>query len=61
MWPLLGEIMDLSAPEAAEALDLDPAAFRKRLQRAREAVETFTRPIAALCPKQPIASAIAAF
>jgi hypothetical protein len=40
---VLGEIMDLSAPEAAEALDLDPAAFRKRLQRAREAVETFTR------------------
>jgi hypothetical protein len=40
---VLGEIMDLSAPEAAEALDVDPAAFRKRLQRAREAVETFTR------------------
>src|SRR6187402_681637 len=40
---VLGEIMDLSAPEAAEALDLDPAAFRKRLQRAREAIETFTR------------------
>jgi RNA polymerase sigma factor (sigma-70 family) len=40
---VLGEIMDLSAPEAAEALDLDPAAFRKRLQRAREAIEIFTR------------------
>jgi RNA polymerase sigma factor (sigma-70 family) len=40
---VLGEIMDLSAPEAADALDLDPAAFRKRLQRAREAVESFTR------------------
>jgi RNA polymerase sigma factor (sigma-70 family) len=40
---VLGEIMDLSAPEAAEALELDPAAFRKRLQRAREAVEAFTR------------------
>ena len=40
---VLGEIMDLSAPEAAEALDLDPAAFRKRLQRARESIETFTR------------------
>jgi RNA polymerase sigma factor (sigma-70 family) len=40
---VLGEIMDLSAPEAAQALELDPAAFRKRLQRAREAIETFTR------------------
>jgi hypothetical protein len=40
---VLGEIMDLSAPEAAQALDLEPAAFRKRLQRAREAIETFTR------------------
>jgi RNA polymerase sigma factor (sigma-70 family) len=40
---VLGEILDLSAPEAAEALDLDPAAFRKRLQRARDAVESFTR------------------
>jgi hypothetical protein len=39
---VLGEIMDLSAPEAAQALELDPAAFRKRLQRAREAIETFT-------------------
>jgi RNA polymerase sigma factor (sigma-70 family) len=40
---VLGETLDLSAPEAAEALDLEPAAFRKRLQRAREAIETFTR------------------
>jgi RNA polymerase sigma factor (sigma-70 family) len=40
---VLGEIMDLSAPEAAEALELDAATFRKRLQRAREAVEAFTR------------------
>jgi RNA polymerase sigma factor (sigma-70 family) len=40
---VLGEILDLSAPEAAEALDLEPTAFRKRLQRAREAIETFTR------------------
>jgi RNA polymerase sigma factor (sigma-70 family) len=40
---VLGEILDLPAPEAAEALDLEPAAFRKRLQRAREAIETFTR------------------
>jgi RNA polymerase sigma factor (sigma-70 family) len=40
---VLGEILDLPAPEAAEALDLEPAAFRKRLQRAREAIEAFTR------------------
>jgi RNA polymerase sigma factor (sigma-70 family) len=40
---VLGEIFDLPAPEAAEALAIDPAAFRKRLQRARERVESFTR------------------
>ena len=40
---VLGEILDLPAPEAADALDLEPAAFRKRLQRAREAIEAFTR------------------
>lgn len=40
---VLGEILELPAPEAAEALDMEPAAFRKRLQRAREAIETFTR------------------
>ncbi|HKO90939.1 MAG TPA: sigma-70 family RNA polymerase sigma factor [Polyangiaceae bacterium] len=40
---VLGEILELSAPEAAEALELEPAAFRKRLQRAREAIEAFTR------------------
>jgi RNA polymerase sigma factor (sigma-70 family) len=40
---VLGEILDLPAPEAAAALDLTPAAFRKRLQRARDAIEAFTR------------------
>lgn len=40
---VLGEIFEFSAPEAAEALGLEPDAFRKRLQRAREAVEAFTR------------------
>jgi RNA polymerase sigma factor (sigma-70 family) len=40
---VLGEIFDLPALEAAEALSLEPAAFRKRLQRAREEIETFTR------------------
>lgn len=39
---VLGEILDLTAPEAADVLDLEPAAFRKRLQRAREAIEAFT-------------------
>jgi RNA polymerase sigma factor (sigma-70 family) len=40
---VLGEILELPAPEAAEAMSLEPAAFRKRLQRARDAIETFTR------------------
>jgi RNA polymerase sigma factor (sigma-70 family) len=40
---VLGEILDLPANDAADALDLEPAAFRKRLQRAREAIEAFTR------------------
>jgi hypothetical protein len=40
---IIGEIFDWSAPEAAEALGCEPAAFRKRLQRAREAIEEFSR------------------
>jgi RNA polymerase sigma factor (sigma-70 family) len=40
---VLGEILDLPAPEAADVLDLEPPTFRKRLQRAREAIEVFTR------------------
>ena len=40
---VLGEILELSAPEAAEALELEAPAFRKRLQRARAAIEGFTR------------------
>src|SRR5713226_1160673 len=40
---VLGEILELPAREAADALDLEAAAFRKRLQRARERVEAFTR------------------
>lgn len=40
---VLGEIFELPALEAAAALELEPVAFRKRLQRAREAVESFTR------------------
>jgi RNA polymerase sigma factor (sigma-70 family) len=40
---VLGDILELPGPEAAQALDLEPAAFRKRLERAREAVASFTR------------------
>jgi RNA polymerase sigma factor (sigma-70 family) len=40
---ILGEIFELPAPEAAAALEVTPAAFRKRLQYAREAIEAFTR------------------
>jgi RNA polymerase sigma factor (sigma-70 family) len=40
---VLGEILELPAREAAEALEVEPPAFRKRLQRAREEVEAFTR------------------
>lgn len=38
---VLGEIMELSGPEAAQVLEIAPALFRKRLQLAREAVVTF--------------------
>lgn len=38
---VLGEIFELEAPDAADALAIAPAAFRKRLQRARERIETF--------------------
>jgi RNA polymerase sigma factor (sigma-70 family) len=40
---VLGEILDLSGPEAAEALGISPDLFRKRLQHARAAIEAFTR------------------
>ena len=40
---LLGEIMELSGPEAAEVLGIEPALFRKRLQHARQAILRFTR------------------
>ena len=40
---VLGEVMELSGPEAAEALGIQPALFRKRLQHAREAVVAFTK------------------
>src|SRR4029453_5802263 len=40
---VLGEIFDLPGPEAADALEITPELFRKRLQRARNAIESFTR------------------
>jgi RNA polymerase sigma factor (sigma-70 family) len=40
---VLGEILELPGPEAAEALDILPDLFRKRLQHARAAILTFTR------------------
>ena len=40
---VLGEIMELSGPEAAEVLDISPELFRKRLQHARTAVVSFTK------------------
>ncbi len=40
---ILGEILEMEGEEAASVLGIKPAAFRKRLSRAREAVVAFTR------------------
>ena len=40
---VLGEIMELSGPEAADVLAISPELFRKRLQHAREAVLAFMK------------------
>jgi RNA polymerase sigma factor (sigma-70 family) len=40
---VLGEILELTGPEAADALAISAALFRKRLQHARAAVVAFTR------------------
>ena len=40
---VLGELMDLSGPEAAEVLGISAELFRKRLQHARQAIVTFTK------------------
>lgn len=40
---ILGEILEFGHDEAASVLEIAPANFRKRLQRAREKIETFTR------------------
>jgi RNA polymerase sigma factor (sigma-70 family) len=39
----LGEIMELTGTEAGAVLNISPALFRKRLERAREAIARFTR------------------
>ena len=40
---VLGDIMEMSGPEAAHILDISPDLYRKRLQHARSAVIAFTR------------------
>jgi RNA polymerase sigma factor (sigma-70 family) len=40
---VLGELLDLAGPEAAQALEISSDLFRKRLQHARTAIESFTR------------------
>lgn len=40
---VLGEILDLTGPEPAEALGISPELLRKRLQHARATIEAFTR------------------
>ena len=40
---VFGEILELSGPEASDALGITPALFRKRLQHARTAIVSFTR------------------
>lgn len=55
---VLGEILELPGPEAAEALDITPDLFRKRLQHARAAIEAFTRAHCGLISDSPIVRAI---
>jgi RNA polymerase sigma factor (sigma-70 family) len=40
---VLGEILDMPGPEAADTLEITPEVFRKRLQHARAAILSFTR------------------
>jgi DNA-directed RNA polymerase specialized sigma24 family protein len=40
---ILGEIFEMEGAEAAPVLGIAPAAFRKRLSRARQAIITFMR------------------
>lgn len=66
---VLGDIMELSGPEAAEVLGIEPPLFRKRLQLAREAVVNFTRSHCGLvsdtaacqCHRRVASTAVASF
>jgi RNA polymerase sigma factor (sigma-70 family) len=40
---VLGDILELPGDEAAAILDIEPASYRKRLQRARERIQRFMR------------------
>jgi RNA polymerase sigma factor (sigma-70 family) len=53
---VLGEILDLPGPEAAEALEISPELFRKRLQQARTAILTFTRTYCGLASNTAVCS-----
>jgi RNA polymerase sigma factor (sigma-70 family) len=53
---VLGEILDLSGPEAADALGISADLLRKRLQHARAAIEAFSASACsqALSPSRPL-------
>ena len=40
---ILGEIFEVTATEAADVLEIDPAAYRQRLHRARTAITAFVK------------------
>ena len=49
---VLGEILEMPGPEAAEVLEIPPDLFRKRLQLARTAIVDFTRSYCGLVSDQ---------
>lgn len=49
---VLGEILEMEGPEAADVLGITPAAFRKRLSRARKDLVGFTRATCGLVDKK---------
>ena len=49
---VLGEILEMSGPEGAEALEISPDLFRKRLQLARTAIVNFTKAYCGLVSDQ---------
>jgi DNA-directed RNA polymerase specialized sigma24 family protein len=49
----VGEILELSGPDCAEALRISPDLFRKRLQHARTAIAAFTRAHCGLASDDP--------